>query len=76
MSVSLDSSVNAMVGQSQAMSQLAVQTAAQVKIAKDVYAMQENAVMTLISSAGLTTYDSSGAIQTVTPPGQQVNTSA
>ena len=73
MSVSLDASVNGMVSQSMSMNQLAVQMAAQVKLAKSVHAMQESVVMTLISSAGLTTYDQSGAMQTVVPPGQKVN---
>ena len=73
MSASLDSSVNSLVNQSMAMNQLAVQMAAQVQLAKDVHSMQESAVMTLISSAGLTTYDRSGALQTVEAVGQQVN---
>ena len=73
MSVSLDASINSMVGQSMAMDQLAVQMAAQVKLAKNVHEMQESAVMTLISSAGLTTYDQSGALQTVAPSGLKVN---
>lgn len=73
MSVSLDSSVNSLVERSMAMNQLAVQTAAQVELAKDVHSMQENAIMTLISSVGLTTYDRSGSIQTVAPTGQQLN---
>ena len=73
MSVSLDASVNAMVSQSQNMSQVAVQSAAQVALIKDVHAMQESAVMTLISSVGLTTYDRSGALQTVAAVGQQVS---
>ena len=73
MSASLDSSVNSLVNQSMAMNQLAVQMAAQVQLAKDVHSMQESAVMTLISSVGLTTYDRSGAIQTVSGTGQQIN---
>ena len=73
MSVSLDASVNSLVSQSQAMSLVAVQSAAQVALIKDVHAMQESAVMTLISSVGLTTYDRSGSLQTVAPVGQQVN---
>ena len=73
MSVSLDASVNSMVSQSMSMDQLAVQMAAQIKLAKSVHAVQESAVMTLISSAGLTTYDPSGALQTIVPPGQKVS---
>ena len=73
MSVSLDASVNSLVSQSMSMDQLAVQMAAQIKLAKSVHAVQESAVMTLISSAGLTTYDPSGALQTIVPPGQKVS---
>jgi hypothetical protein len=56
------------------MSQVAVQAQAQIELVKDVHAMQESAVMTLISSVGLTTYDQSGATQSVPAVGQRVNT--
>lgn len=73
MSVTLDSGVNAAVQQSMAMSQLAIQAALQVQLTKGVHEVLESAVMTLISSAGLTTYDGSGQLQTVQPTGQKVD---
>ena len=77
MSISLDASVNAMVGQSMAMSQNQVSAVAQVKLAKDVHSSQEAAVLTLLSSAaGLQTYDSSGAMQSVAAVGQVINVTA
>ena len=74
--ITMDASVNAMLGQSQAMSQVSVATIAQVKLAKGVNEMQKNAVMTLISSAGLSTYSASGEMNVVPAKGQQVNTIA
>jgi|SaaInlStandDraft_2_1057019.scaffolds.fasta_scaffold554181_2 hypothetical protein len=72
MSVSLDSSVNALLGQSQAMSQIAMRSALQAQLVKGVHDLQESAVMTLISSVGLTTYDQSGALKTSAPSGMRV----
>ena len=74
--ITMDASVNAMLGQSQAMSQVSVATIAQVKLAKGVNEMQKNAVMTLISSAGLSTYSASGEMNVVPAKGLQVNTIA
>jgi hypothetical protein len=74
--ITMDASVNAMLGQSQAMSQANLETVAQVKLAKGVNEMQKNAVMTLISSAGLSTYSRAGEMTVVTPKGMQVNTIA
>ena len=74
--ITMDASVNAMLGQSQAMSQVSLETIAQVKLAKGVNEMQKNAVMTLISSAGLSTYSASGEMNVVPAKGQQVNTIA
>ncbi len=73
MSVTMDAGVNAMLGQAQAMSQINVQTVAQVKLAKGVNDMHKNAVMTLISSAGLATYSRSGEMNVIPPKGMQVN---
>lgn len=73
MSITMDASVNAMLGQAQAMSQINVQTLAQVKLAKGVNEMQKNAVMTLISSAGLATYNSAGEMSVVPAKGLKVN---
>lgn len=77
MSISLDAGVNAMVGQSMAMSQSQVSAVAQVKLLKSATSSQEAAVLTLLNSAaGLQTYDASGAMQTVASVGQVVNTTA
>lgn len=73
MSVTLDAGVNGALGQSQAMSQIALQAALQVQLTKGVHEMQESAVMTLISSVGLTTYDRSGQLNSVQAVGQTVN---
>jgi hypothetical protein len=72
MSITMDASVNAMLGQAQAMSQVSVQTVAQVKLAKGVNEMQKNAVMTLISSAGLETYSRTGNMNVVPQKGRYV----
>ena len=72
MSVTLDSSINSLIGQAHAMSSVSAQTVAQIELSKDVYAMQENAIMALIGSAGLTTYSRSGAMQTVPQRGRHV----
>ena len=72
MSITFDSGVNAMIGQAQAQSSASVHTAAQIQLAKDVYATQENAIMTLIGSAGLTTYSRGGSLQTVAERGRHV----
>ena len=72
MSVTLDSSINALIGQAHAMSSASSHTVAQIELSKDVYAMQESAIMALIGSAGLTTYARSGAMQTVPQRGRHV----
>ena len=72
MSVTMDASVNAMLGQAQSMSQVSVATIAQVKLAKGVNDMHKNAVMTLISSAGLETYSRSGTMNIVPAKGQHI----
>ena len=72
MSITFDSSVNSMIGQAQAQSSASVQTAAQIQLSKDVYAAQESAIMTLIGSAGLTTYSRAGGLQTVAARGRHV----
>ena len=72
MSVTMDASVNAMLGQSQAMSQVNVQTVAQIKLTKGVNDMHKDAVMTLISSAGLETYSRSGTMNVVPQKGRYV----
>jgi hypothetical protein len=72
MSITFDSSVNSMIGQAQAQSNASVQTAAQIKLAHDVYATQESAIMTLIGSTGLQTYSRGGAIQTIAARGRHV----
>ena len=74
--ITMDASVNAMLGQAQAMSQVDLATIAQVKLVKGVNEMQKNAVMTLISSAGLSTYSANGEMNVVPAKGQQVNTIA
>ena len=77
MSISLDAGVNAMIGQSMAMSQNQVSAVAQVKLLKSATGSQEAAVLTLLNSAaGLQTYDSSGALQSVGAVGQVVNVTA
>jgi len=77
MSISMDASVNAMVGQSMAMSQNQVSAVAQVKLLKSATMSQEAAVLTLLSSAaGLQTYDASGAMQSVPALGQHINVTA
>lgn len=77
MSISLDASVNAMVGHSMAMSQNQVSSIAQVKLMKSATSSQEAAVLTLLNSAaGLQTYDQSGAMQTVAAVGQVINVTA
>ena len=73
MSVTLDSGVNAAIQQSMAMNQLAAQAALQVQLTKGVHEVVESSVMMLISSAGLTTYDGSGQLQTVQPTGQKLD---
>ena len=69
MSVTMDASVNAMLGQAQSMSQVSVQSLAQIKLAKGINETQKSAVMTLISSVGLTTYNRSGEMSVVSPKG-------
>ena len=76
MSVSLDSSVNALVGQSQAMAQSTLKASFGVQLLKSATEMQESAVMTLIDSAGLATYNSSGQMQISTPAGAHVQVDA
>ena len=76
MSVTMDASVNAMLGQAQSMSQVSVQSLAQIKLAKGINETQKNAVMTLISSVGLTTYNSAGEMSVVPAKGLKVNTVA
>ena len=49
--ITMDASVNAMLGQAQTMSQVNLATIAQAKLAKGVNDMHESAVMTLISGA-------------------------
>lgn len=73
MSLSLDPSVNSLVSQSMAMSQAQVQSVAQVKLAKSVDESLKSAVMTLISSAGLQTYNAQGVMQVVPAVGARVN---
>ena len=72
MSVTMDASVNAMLGQASSMSQVSVETIAQIKLAKGVNDMHKNTVMTLISSAGLETYSRSGTMNVVPAKGQYV----
>ena len=76
MSISLDPTVNSLVSQSMAMSQAQVQGAAQVKLAKSVDETLKSAVMTLISSAGLQTYNAQGVMQTAPAVGVHVNVTA
>ncbi len=76
MSISLDPTVNSLVSQSMAMSQAQVQSAAQVKLAKSVDETLKSAVMTLISSAGLQTYNAQGVMQTAPAVGVHVNVTA
>jgi hypothetical protein len=70
--ITMDASVNAMLGQAQSMSQVSIETIAQVKLSKGVNEMHKNAVMTLISSAGLSTYSRSGEMNVVPAKGQHV----
>lgn len=72
MSITMDASVNAMLGQAQAMSQANLEAIAQVKLAKGVHEMQKSAVMTLISSAGLTTYTAAGEMNVIPAKGQHI----
>ena len=76
MSVSLDPSINALVAQAQAMQQSTVRSLAQIKAFKGAMSTQEDLVMTLISSAGLMTYDQNGSAQIVPSVGTQINTTA
>ena len=77
MSVSLDSSVNALVNQSMAMSQAQSVSAAQIKVAKSAMSSQEAAVLTLLNSAaGLQTYNAAGQMQSVPAVGSVVNVTA
>ena len=74
--ITMDASVNSMLGQAQTMSQVNLATIAQAKLAKGVNDMHESAVMTLISSAGLSTYSANGEMTVVPVKGQHINTVA
>ena len=65
MSVTLDPSINALVAQSQAMSQSQAAATAAVKSFKGALESQEAMVTKLISSAGLTTYNAQGLSSSV-----------
>ena len=74
MSITLDPSVNSLIGQAQAMQSSSVHLAAQVSLTKDIQSSQENAIMTLLgSAAGLSTYNAQGQMQTVSPVGTHIN---
>jgi len=73
MSLTLDPSINSLVSQSMALSQAQVQSVAQVKLAKTVDDTLKQQVLTLISSAGLQTYNAQGVMQTTPAVGARVN---
>jgi hypothetical protein len=76
MSVTLDPAVNALISQSMSMQSQQVDAAIQIKAIKGAQEMQENVVMTLISSVGLSTYDQNAQMQSVAGVGQVINIQA
>ena len=76
MSITGDPGLDVLISQSMAMQQGTARIAAQIKVAKGIHSSQEHAIMTLISSVGLTTYDQNGVVHSVQPVGTHVSVDA
>lgn len=72
MGITFDSSVNSMIQQAQARGQSSLQSTAQMRMTRDLYATQESAVMTLIRGAHLQTYSRAGVMQNAANRGRYV----